>query len=161
MRDRARLEGLWARILDGSIDCITSDHSPCPTEEKARGNDNIWQAWGGITGIQSLVVSVLTEGRKRGLSLERAAELLATNPAKIAGLWPRKGEVRVGSDADLILVDLERHWILKLELLLSKHQHSPYVGFESAVLIKQVLLRGQVVNRDATVIGSPSGGWLR
>jgi Amidohydrolase family len=67
-------------------------------------------------------LSVLTEGRKRGLSLERAAKLLATNPAKIAGFWPRKGKIRIGSDADLILVNLEHNWTLEPEMLHSKHQ---------------------------------------
>lgn len=160
LRDRARLQGLWERILDGTIDCITSDHSPCPTEDKARGDDNIWQAWGGITGIQSLVVSVLTEGRKHGLSLERAAELLATNPAKIAGLWPRKGEIRIGSDADLILVNLDRHWTLGPEMLQSKHRHSPYVGLEFSVLLERVFLRGHAVSHAGEVIASPYGCWL-
>jgi allantoinase len=161
LRDHARLEGLWDRVLDGTIDCITSDHSPCPSEDKSRGDEDIWQAWGGITGVQSLVVSVLTEGRKRGLSLERTADLLATNPAKIAGLWPRKGEIRVGSDADLILVDLEHSWTLEPEMLHSKHQHSPYVGLEFSALIEQVLVRGQTVFRDGLISGSPVGRWQR
>jgi allantoinase len=160
LRDRDRLEGLWGRILDGTIDCITSDHSPCPSEDKARGDEDIWQAWGGITGIQSLVSSVLTEGRKRGLSLERAAELLATNPAKIAGLWPRKGEIRVGADADLTLVNLEHNWMLEPEMLYSKHQHSPYVGLEFSVWIERVFLRGNAVTHDGAIIGSPDGCWL-
>jgi allantoinase len=161
LRDRTRLEGLWQQILDGSIDCITSDHSPCPTEDKARGDDDIWQAWGGITGIQSLVSSVLTEGRKRGLSLERATELLATNPAKLAGLWPRKGEIQVGSDADLILVNLEHNWTLEPEMLYSRHQHSPYVGLEFSVSIEQVLIRGQTVVWGGLISGSPIGRWHR
>jgi allantoinase len=104
---------------------------------------------------------VLTEGRKRGLSLERAAELLATNPAKIAGLWPRKGELRVGSDADLILVNLEHDWTLEPEMLYSRHQHSPYAGLEFSVRIEQVLVRGQTVVQDGLISGSPIGRWQR
>src|SRR3989441_12469647 len=111
LRDRARQLGLWEAVLGGRIDCITSDHSPCPIEDKARGNDDVWAAWGGITGIQTLVPLMLTEGvLERGLSLERFTALMSTNPAKIAGLWPRKGEIRIGADADLLLVDLQRAW---------------------------------------------------
>jgi allantoinase len=160
LRDRAHLEGLWERVLDGSIDCITSDHSPCPTEDKTRGDHDIWRAWGGITGVQTLVSSVLTEGQKRGLSLERASELLATNPAKIAGLYPRKGEIRVGSDADLMLIDLGRTWTLQREHLRSRHQHSPFIGMEFQAWISAVLVRGKTVAQAGKIVGDASGEWL-
>ncbi len=160
LRDAARQDGLWERVLDGSIDCITSDHSPCPTEDKTRGDNNIWLAWGGITGIQSLVVAVLSEGQKRGLSLEQAAKLLSTNPAKIAGLYPQKGAIQLGADADLMIVNLEKPWTLEKEMLYSKHQHSPYVRFEMQAFVELVLLRGQVVARGGSIEGAPHGTWL-
>jgi allantoinase len=160
LRDAVRQEGLWQRVLAGQIDCITSDHSPCPTTDKTRGDDNIWQAWGGITGVQSLVSSVLSEGQKRGLSLEQAARLLSTNPAKIAGLHPQKGTIQVGADADLILVNLEKTWMLETEMLLSRHKHSPYVGLEMQAFIELVLLRGKPVARDGRIEGNPNGQWL-
>jgi allantoinase len=160
LRDVARQAGLWQRVLAGQIDCITSDHSPCPTSDKTRGEDNIWLAWGGITGIQSLVSSVLSEGCKRGLSLEQAAVLLSTNPAKIAGVYPQKGAIQIGADADLILVNLNKPWTLEKEMLHSKHQHSPYVGLEMQAFIELVLLRGQVVAREASIEGAPNGRWL-
>ncbi len=160
LRDRAQLEGLWERVLDGSIDCITSDHSPCPTEDKTRGDHDIWRAWGGITGVQTLVPSVLTEGQKRGLSLERASQLLSTNPAKIAGLYPRKGEIRVGSDADLMLIDLDRAWTLEREQLRSRHQHSPFVGMKFRAWISMVFVRGKTVAQAGEIVGDASGEWL-
>jgi allantoinase len=123
-------------------------------------HDNIWLAWGGITGFQSLVVAVLSEGQKRGLSLERAATLLCTNPAKIAGLYPKKGAIQIGADADLMIVNLEKPWTLEASQLHSKHQHSPYVGFEMQAFIELVLLRGQVVARAGRIEGNPNGQWL-
>ncbi len=161
LRDAKRQDGLWERVLNGSIDCITSDHSPCPTEDKTQGDDNIWLAWGGITGIQSLVVAVLSEGQKRGLSLERAATLLSTNPAKIAGLYPQKGAIQIGADADLILVNLTKPWTLEREMLHSKHKHSPYVGLEMQAFIELVLLRGKPVARGGQPQATPNGRWLR
>ncbi len=160
LRDAARQAGLWERVLNGSIDCITSDHSPCPTADKTRGDDNIWLAWGGITGIQSLVVAIISEGQKRGLSLEQAAALLCTNPAKIAGLYPQKGAIQLGTDADLMVVNLEKPHVLEASQLHSRHQHSPYIGLEMQAFIELVLLRGQVVAQAGQIEGNPNGQWL-
>ncbi len=162
LRDAARQAGLWDAVLRGHIDCITSDHSPCPTEDKARGDADIWAAWGGITGIQTLVPLILTEGvNRRGLPLERFVSLMATNPAKIAGLWPRKGELQIGADADLLLVDPEHHWRVEQGWLYSRHRHSPFVGCAMQGWIRRVLLRGRTIARDGEVVGDPGGLWLR
>ncbi len=162
LRDAARREGLWQAVLRGDIDCITSDHSPCSTEDKIRGENDIWAAWGGITGIQTLLPLMLTEGvHRRGLRLERFTELLATYPAKIAGIWPRKGEIRIGADADLLLVDQEHPWRVEREWLYSRHPHSPFIGWEMKGQIVRVLLRGQEIARDGKVMEEPRGVWLR
>ena len=161
LRDQTRQDGLWQRILEGQIDCITSDHSPCATEDKTKGDDNIWEAWGGITGVQTLVSSVISEGQKRGLSLEKTAELLSTNPAKLAGLHPRKGEILEGSDADLILVNLEKPWTVQRDWLYSRHQHSPYIGLELKAWIERVIVRGQTVVVNGEIVGEARGEWVK
>lgn len=163
LRDSARQEGLWNAVLRGEIDCITSDHSPCPTADKTRGDEDIWAAWGGITGIQTMVPLVLTEGvSRREMSLEQFAALLSTNPAKIAGLWPRKGEIRIGADADLVLVDLARRWRVDGAWLFSRHRHSPFIGRELTAWITRVLLRGRTIAFEGQVTGDPAAGiWLR
>ncbi len=162
LRDRARQLGLWEAVLDGRIDCITSDHSPCPIEDKERGNDDVWAAWGGITGIQTLVPLMLTEGvLERGLSLERFTALMSTNPAKIAGLWPRKGEIRIGADADLLLVDLQRAWRVEPSWLYSRHPQSPFIGRKMTAWIERVLLRGRTIALEGRIAGDPGGLWVR
>lgn len=162
LRDAARQRGLWEAVLGGGIDCITSDHSPCPTEEKSRGEDDIWEAWGGITGIQTLLPLLLTEGvHRRGLPLDRFAALLSSGPAKIAGLWPRKGAIRVGADADLVIVDMEREWTVERSWLHSRHKHSPYIGRDMKGWVMQVLLRGRPLARDGEIVGETTGQWLR
>ncbi|MGH2402957.1 MAG: allantoinase AllB [bacterium] len=162
LRDAARQHGLWGAVLGGDIDCITSDHSPCPTQDKTRGDDDIWQAWGGISGIQTLAPLMLTEGvHRRGLSLNRFADLMSTNPAKIAGLWPRKGEIRIGADADLVLVDLDREWPVDASRLYSRHRHSPFVGWKMKGWIQRVFLRGRTVAVEGEVTGARDGVWLR
>ncbi len=163
LRDHARQQGLWRAVFDGRIDCITSDHSPCPTADKVRGDADIWEAWGGITGIQTLVPLILSEGvHRRGLPLDRISTLLSANPAKIAGLWPRKGALRVGADADLLLVDMDREWVVERSWLYSRHKHSPFIGWHIRGWIARVLLRGQTVAHHGEITSGTAGGqWLR
>jgi allantoinase len=162
LRDPARQQGLWEAVLAGRLDCITSDHSPCPVEDKVRGEDDVWQAWGGITGVQTLLPVMLTEGvHRRRMPLELLVALLAANPARIAGLWPRKGVIAVGADADLVIVDLERRWRVEASWLQSRHRQSPFVGREMQGWVERVLVRGRVVAQDGTVTGAPAGEWLR
>jgi allantoinase len=162
LRDRGRQDALWASVLRGDIDCVTSDHSPCPTDDKIRGTEDIWAAWGGITGIQTLVPLTLTEGvHRRGLSLVRVAELIAGGAARIAGLWPRKGEILVGADADLMIVDLDRAWRVDAAWLESRHKHSPFIGRDIKGWIAGVLLRGETIVEDGGIAGAPRGRWLR
>lgn len=162
LRDRVSQERLWQDVLGGRIDCITSDHSPCPTEDKTRGEEDIFEAWGGITGVQTLVPLILTEGvHRRNMLLDQFAGLLAANPAKIAGLWPRKGAIQVGADADLLIVDMEREWTVERSRLYSKHQHSPFIGWRMKGWITEVLLRGRTIARDGEVVASAGGEWVR
>jgi allantoinase len=162
LRDVNRQRGLWEALFRGEIDCITSDHSPCPTADKLRGDDDIFEAWGGITGIQTLVPLVLTEGvYRRNLPLDRVASLLAANPAKIAGLWPRKGAIRVGADADLLIVDLSREWRVERDWLYSRHKHSPFIGWTMNGWITRVLRRGRTIALDGKVVDTSGGEWLR
>ncbi len=122
----------------------------------------MWAAWGGITGIQTLVPLMLTEGvLERGLSLERFTALMSTNPAKIAGLWPRKGEIRIGADADLLLVDLQRAWRVEPSWLYSRHPQSPFIGRKMTAWIERVLLRGRTIALEGRIAGDPGGLWVR
>ncbi len=162
LRDRAGQERLWQDVSSGRIDCITSDHSPCPTDDKTRGDDDIWQAWGGITGVQTLVPVMLTEGvRRRAMSLPQFATLLSATPARIAGVWPRKGAIQVGADADLLIVDLEREWTVDGSWLQSRHKHSPFIGRKMVGWVEHVLRRGKTVAKNGEVTVDGGGAWLR
>src|SRR3989441_9006584 len=167
LRDRATQEGLWQDVLQGRIDCLTSDHSPCPTEDKTRGDEDIWQAWGGISGVQTLVPLMLSEGvHRRGMTLPQFATLLSATPAKIAGLWPRKGGIQIGADADLLIIDVNREWVVEGAGLQSRHKHSPFIGRSMQGWIDLVLRRGAAVHaaaRGALGCGGvgvrATGGW--
>ncbi|HUQ40958.1 MAG TPA: allantoinase AllB [Candidatus Limnocylindrales bacterium] len=143
------------------VDYIASDHSPCPAALKRPGSEDMFGAWGGVSGIQSLLPVMLTEGvRRRRLSLVELAQLVATRPAKRLGIWPRKGEIRVGGDADLVLVDLDREWTLTTEALQTKSRISPYVGRAFHGAIARTLVRGRTVYADGSVVGAPGDGWF-
>ena len=162
LRSAADVDGLWALLLSGQINTLASDHSPCPSERKA---GDIWQSWGGINGGQLTLPLLLTGARRRGLSVEAAAQLLAQhaaqNPAQIAGLSSRKGAVQLGLDADLVLIDPEAVWTLSAADLKSRHRWSPFIGREFLGRVEQVWLRGQTLYAGGEVLGGVKGEWLR
>ncbi|MWC28754.1 allantoinase AllB [Paenibacillus sp. MMS18-CY102] len=160
LRDTSNLERMWELIADGTINLVSSDHSPCPPEMKA--GDNYFDIWGGISGAQSTMELVLGEGcLKRGISLERAARILAEAPAQRFGISDRKGSIQVGLDADLALVDLNHAYTLKQEDLLDRHRQSPYVGRTFGCRVIRTLVRGQTVYEVSGIgRGDKQGGGL-
>ena len=161
LRAPAEVEALWACVRAGLVDLAASDHSPCTAVEKARGGGDIWQAWGGIDGVQTTLATLLTEGvARRGLTLPQLARLLAGAPARLFGLWPRKGSLAVGADADLALVDLAADWTLTADALRTRNRLSPYVGRRFHGRVRATLVRGLVVARDDEAVGRLGHGQL-
>ena len=157
LRSRDEVEALWETVLDGTIDWIASDHSPCPPSMKQ--TDDIWSAWGGLHGVQTLLPALLTEGvHARGMSLPRLTTLSAATPARRLGLYPRKGVLDPGSDADLILVDMDRSWSLESTDLRTRWQVSPFIGREFRGRVVATFVRGTAVWRDGTVCVEPGFG---
>jgi allantoinase len=163
LRARAEVEELWACVLAGLVDAIGSDHSPCPWADKEPGLDNIWQAWGGISGVQVLLPVLLTEGvHKRGLPWPDLVRMTSANPARIFGLYPQKGSLLPGADADFTVVDPDREWELVAGDLLQKHKHSPYIGTRFRGLVERTVVRGRTVYQDGRILAEPGyGRYLR
>ena len=161
LRDARRQGALWAQVLSGEIDLISSDHSPSPLEAKTRGENDIWAAWGGIQGVQFLLPLLLGEGVvKRGLKLEQVARLVSDAPARLAGL-PGKGRLEVGADADLAIAALGEPWRIEARHLRTRHPHSPYLGRELHARIERVYLRGHLIAENGEAVGAPGGRFLR
>jgi allantoinase len=154
IRDAETREALWQEVLAGRVDLIASDHSPCPAADKQKGEHDIWQAWGGVAGIQATLPVLLTEGL---LSFERIAHLTATAPAQLFGLYPRKGAIAVGADADFAIVDPEQRWMFSAKELQTRSGVSAYLGREFTGKVVRTIVRGQTVFVDGEVIGRP--GW--
>lgn len=158
LRSADEREALWERILDGRVPMVTSDHSPCPPDMKA--GDDLFRAWGGISGGQSTLNVLLTEGEKRGLGLPVLASISSEAAARRFGL-PRKGRVEPGFDADLALADLKASGVLRAEDLFYRHRFSPYVGRELKGRVVHTLVRGEMVFSEGKVVGEPAGRLLR
>jgi len=106
LRSKVDRAALWSALLRGTIDMAVSDHAPCPIEKKEAGNDDIREAWAGADGIQMILRVLLSEGINKGrLSFSRLLDVTSRRPAKIFGLYPKKGILQVGSDADFVIVD--------------------------------------------------------
>ncbi|UOF92373.1 allantoinase [Fodinisporobacter ferrooxydans] len=147
LREQEHVESLWEALKSGEIDSIGSDHSPSPPAMKvASDNDDFFSLWGGISGAQTTLNVMLEEGYwRRNLPLEVIARVTAANPAKRFGLYPRKGTIAVGSDADLALVDLQSSFVLKETDLFYRHRQSPYIGKTFRGMVMFTILHGRVV----------------
>ncbi len=159
IRTKEDQAALWKALLGGEVDTVVSDHACCMEEMKG---DELWAALPGFGGTSLLYPVLLSEGvRKRGLSLSRAVELASTNPARKFGLFPRKGAIAVGSDADLALYDLEKTQVIQVESLHSAQDHTPFAGFPFTGWPVMTILRGSVVFRDGEVQGTPRGKYIK
>ncbi|ARK30563.1 allantoinase [Halalkalibacter krulwichiae] len=145
LREKEEVELLWHFIQRGDIDIISSDHSPSPPDLKFQSN-NIFDVWGGIAGCQSMLSVLLTEGyHKRGIPLTTIAQVTAYNPAKRFGLLANKGTIRVGADADFVIVDIEKPYTLQAKELYYRHKISPYVGEQFIGKVKYTFTNGKCI----------------
>ena len=147
LRTRVVQEELWQQLLAGNIPMVTSDHSPAPAEMKT-GSD-FFQVWGGISGCQSLLQLLLTDGYyERQLPLETIASLTSAYIAHRFRLGLRKGRLAIGADADFALIDLQAEGELRTSDLYYRHAHSPYIGKTLHGRIRRTLLRGDTIFLD-------------
>lgn len=153
LRDQDELEDLWEAVKAGEIDTIGSDHSPAPADMKVI-KDNFFEGWGGISGAQSLLNILLTEGHfKRNVPLEKIVEVAATNPARIFNI-PMKGKIDAGYDADITLVNLSESFVLEKDDLEYRHKHSPYIGQTYQGKVKTTIVNGHVVFENDKIVAS-------
>ena len=148
---------LWEGLRDGTIDLISTDHAPHTREEKEVGWEDGWKAHTGTPSTQFYARMMLDAAHRGKLSLERVVELCSTVPARAFG-FAGKGEIAVGADADLVLVDTERTTTVTDEEVLSKIGYTPYAGETYTGLPVRTLIAGKTVFADGKVIGEPGTG---
>lgn len=150
---------LWNALSEGVVDIITSDHTPRTRGEKEVGPRGIWDAKAGVPGTETMLALMLGEGVAKGrLTLERLVNALCTRPAQIFGLYPRKGVLREGSDADLVIVDLSKKAKITAEKLHFKVGWTPYEGMVVRGVPTMTISRGVIVAEDGDVVGKPGRG---
>jgi len=154
LRTKEDRAGLWSALLRGSIEMLVSDHAPCPQEKKEAGREDIRDAWSGVDGTQMILRVLLSEGINRGrLSFSRLIQVTSSNPAKIFGLYPRKGVLQVGSDADMVLIDLTKEEKISTDMMFSKCGWTIYDGMKMKGAPTMTFVRGQkVFEIDRTTI---------
>jgi allantoinase len=141
IRERANSDRLWQALREGIIDCVVSDHSPCPPELKARGGGDFGAAWGGISSLQLALPVVWTQARRRGHSLDDVARWMAAGPARIAGL-AAKGRIEPGGDADLVAFAPGASFTVDPARLHHRHRLTPYAGQRLDGVVRGTWLRG-------------------
>lgn len=158
-RSKSDTEKLWKQLALGMIDTLGSDHGAHEKENKEKGWDNIWDAGNGALGVETMLPTMLSEGvNKKRLSIQQLVSLISTNPAKIFGIFPQKGVIAVGSDADVVIVDLDREYTIKAENLHTKQKHTPFEGLHVKGMPVLTMVRGEVVMENGKVTGKPGYG---
>ncbi len=159
IRGEEHQRALWRAVLDGTISALGSDHAPHSSKEK-RGN--VWECAAGFIGVQTLLPLMLHQALNGRLPLSKIPELMSEAPAKIFGIWPRKGALQPGSDGDLVVVDPRGETVVGREWLKAKHPITPFLGWRLRGRVKYVILRGMIIAKDYELLSSkPSGLWIR
>lgn len=152
---------LWQALLDGVIDTVGSDHSPCPPDMKYMDTGDFARAWGGISSLQLTLSTVWTGAARRSIALDRLARWLSENPAKLIGLGSSKGRLAAGYDADLCVWDPDEEWTVRGEELEHRHKITPYEGERLRGRVKRTYVRGELAYDDGEFPAGPIGELLR
>ena len=150
-------ERLWQGLLDGTIDFIVTDHSPCPPALKRLEEGNFRTAWGGIASLSIALPLLLTEASRRSCDLTHIARWMSEGPAKLAGCHSTKGHLAAGYDADFVVLDTEAEFTVTSDRLHYKHLVSPYMGETLRGIVEATYLRGHCVFERGSFPGEPLG----
>ena len=157
IRGRDNREQLWQALRDGTIDLVVTDHSPCPPAMKRLVEGNFRTAWGGIASLSVALPVMYTEASHRGFSLIDIARWMSEAPAQLAGCHSHKGRLAPGFDADFVVFDPEREFVVSEDRLYYRHPVSPYLGEKLRGVVKATYLRGRKVFSDGQFPGDPTG----
>lgn len=160
IRGRHNRDALWQALLEGVIDFVITDHSPCTPALKLAERGDFDDAWGGIASLQLGLSAVWTEGRRRGADLATLFRWMSTAPAAFAGLGNRKGHIAPGYDADLIMLAPDEDISVSAESLFFRHKISPYLGQTLQGRVHGTLVRGACVYDGAKHSDSAMGRLL-
>lgn len=157
LRPAENIEALWEGLAAGDVDTVGSDHN---ARHRSNKEKDIWSASAGFPGTGVVLPLTLAEGLRRGVPLERLVDATSTRSAKLFGLYPSKGTIRVGSDADLAVVDLDGSTVLDGDTQHSAAAYTPWQGTEVPVRVVHTLVRGTFAYRDGQLTDARPGRYL-
>lgn len=160
LRDKAQQEQLWDGLCDGAIDTVATDHCTFPYSQRvALSGGDFTRCPNGLPGVENRMSLLFTQGVATGrITPSRFVELMSCNPAKLFGLWPQKGSLQEGADADIVLFDPHKTGIVRHENLHDNVDYSPYEGMALRGLPVVTLSRGEVIWRDGIFAGKAGHG---
>lgn len=154
VKEKEDQEEIWKGIADGTISSVCSDHAPHTEEEKS---GNLWTMPAGMCGVETIVPLMLNAVNEGKLSLIKLAQLLSSNPAKNFGVFPNKGSLMIGTDADITIIDMNKEWTIKREDLHSKSKITAYDGFKIVGKPIQTIVRGKTVMKNGELENTKTG----
>ena len=163
VRTKDHAEVLWDGLIKGYVDMIATDHSPHTLEEKGSDINGkllkpaIWDCISGFCGVETGVPLILTEVNKGRMSLNQYVKVASENPARVWQIYPRKGAIRLGSDGDVTIVDMDKEATVDATKLHSKNKPTPWNGWKVKGVPVATIVRGHVQMRDGEPVGKPIG----
>jgi dihydroorotase-like cyclic amidohydrolase len=159
IRESSDQKALWKALPKGPIDILATDHCAYTRVVKDKGKFSVWDTPGGLPGLETLLPLMLTHGFARGrLSLETLVRLVSEAPARVFGLFPRKGVIRAGADADLTLLDLKSRYRFRADSMRSIGDFSPFDGWPMKGRPVMTMVNGKIVMEDGEVFGDEKSG---
>jgi len=160
LRDKSNHAPLWQGLASGDLQVISTDHCPFNFKgQKDLGKNDFSQIPNGAPGIENRLCLMYNEGVNRGcVSINRFVDLVSTTPAKLFGLYPEKGTVAVGSDADLVVFDPKERFTITAKTNHQKVDYTPYEGYKGKGVPRIVIAQGKVLVKEGKFLGQPGGG---
>lgn len=152
-------DALWKALAEGSVDILTTDHYAPLKREKEKGWKNAWEVEGGLPGVETRLMLLMSEGVNKGrISLERFVDACCTKPAVIFGMYPKKGIIQLGSDADLTVIDRKKEFKITADRLRQRADWTPFEGWTVKGVPVLTMSKGEVMMKDGEVWGKPGSG---
>jgi dihydropyrimidinase len=159
LRTKADQASLWQALRDGYVQTIATDHCPFDTQQKLAGRGDFTRIPNGLGGVEERLALVYSEGVHKGrITAEKWVETCCTNPARIFGLYPRKGGIVPGGDADLVIFDPRAEWTISSARHFSRCDHSPFEGWNVTGRVETTLVRGRVAFEKGQFTGRRGDG---
>ncbi|GAB4055499.1 allantoinase AllB [Spirosoma litoris] len=152
IREKENNDQLWEALRTGIIDFVATDHSPAPPDLKQLQSGDFMKAWGGIASLQLALPILWTAAKERGFAVTDIARWLSEKPAQLAGVSNRKGQIAKGFDADLVVWNPDKSYVVSADSLQHKHKMTPYLNEELYGVVEQTYLAGELVFKNGNFV---------